>query len=81
MVDFSTSRRGEEAAVQLKLRVDPHDDAAYTVAIDWDERGADGRVVRWSPTMSVAPGAEAKAEIGWGQGQGRRLALLVEPER
>lgn len=79
-VAFQTSQRGSEAVSKLGLRVEPHGELAYAVAVDWDEVTPEGRHVRWAPTLAIAPGAKGEAEVVWAEGQGRRIELRLQSE-
>lgn len=80
-VGFETFVRGSEAVSKLRLRVEPHGEKDYAVSVDWDEVTAEGRHVRWAPTLAITPGATGTAEVAWAEGQGRRieLRLLAQP--
>jgi hypothetical protein len=74
---FSTSKDGEPGGAVFKVHVQPQEESAFTASVQWDETTAEGRVVKWSPTMAVADGAEAVNEIAWADGDGRRLSLKL----
>jgi len=74
---FSTSKDGEPGGAVFKLHLQPQEETAFTASVQWDETTAEGRVVKWSPTMAVADGAEAVNEIAWADGDGRRLSLKL----
>ena len=48
--------------------------------VQWDERSADGRVVRWAPTVALREGVKSTATIEFGGGDGRRLDIALDPE-
>jgi hypothetical protein len=79
-VGFETFQRGSDAASKLRLRVEPHGEKSYAVAVDWDEVTPEGRHVRWAPTLAIAPGAKGEAEVVWAEGQGRRIELRLQNE-
>jgi uncharacterized lipoprotein YajG len=79
-VAFQTSQRGSDAVSKLGLRVEPHGELAYAVSVDWDEVTAEGRHVRWAPTLAIAPGATGTAEVVWAAGEGRRIQLRLSGE-
>jgi hypothetical protein len=77
-VGFRTFERGSDANAELRLRVEPHGERAYAVEVEWNEVTAEGRHVRWAPTVAVTPGAAGTARIAWAEGQGRQLELAIE---
>jgi hypothetical protein len=79
-VGFETFLRGSDAVSKLRLRVEPHGEKDYAVSVDWDEVTAEGRHVRWAPTLAIASGATGTAEVVWAAGEGRRIQLRLSGE-
>ncbi len=78
---FETERAGEVGQTNLELEVEPRGKGTYAVSFQWFETTADGRRVKWAPTLAVSEGVESHAEIAWAEGDGRRITVkLTRPE-
>jgi hypothetical protein len=65
------------AAEKLQLTVRPELDGTLIARANYEERSADGATIQWAPSMRVARGAPARAEVT-GSGWSRAIELTVQ---
>lgn len=75
MTFTTTADRGGDA-YELSVVATPEEDGRVVVHLEWMEKGERGRCVQWRPTVALARGAAAQAQVVWPDG-GRRLELKV----
>jgi hypothetical protein len=65
------------AGQRLDLEARSRDDGSIVVQVDYDESTDQGAKINWRPSLRIAPGATARAEVS-GSGWERTLEISVE---
>jgi hypothetical protein len=82
-VELRTSNAMDHGEARLVVGVEhrgPDARGPYLVRVEWEESSADGRKLRWSPTVAMREGAQSSATVELGGGDGRRLDVTLDPE-
>lgn len=72
-------RNPHETTERLRLATERAADGKVLVRIDWEEQSNEGREIRWTPMVSLAPGAVATVSLDLGGGEGRRVTISARP--
>ena len=72
-------RQVSNDSARLRLTAEPGDGGKILVSVEWDERSNEGQRLRWSPTLSMGEGGTATATLDLGGGDGRKIAVTLQP--